>query len=64
MNLWVDKGKEFYNRSLKSWLEKNNEMYSIRNKRKFVVDGRFIRGLQNEIYKYMTSISKNVYIKS
>ena len=62
--IWVDKGKEFYNRSLKSWLEKNNEMYSIRDKRKFVVDRRFIRALQNEIYKYMTSISKNVYIKS
>ena len=26
--LWVDKGSEFYNRSMKSWLEKNDiEMY-------------------------------------
>ena len=28
--IWVDKGSEFYNRSMKSWLEKNYiEMYSI-----------------------------------
>ena len=27
--IWVDKGSEFYNRSMKSWLEKNAiEMYS------------------------------------
>ena len=27
--IWVDKGSEFYNSSMKSWLEKNNiEMYS------------------------------------
>ena len=26
--IWVDKGGEFYNRSMKSWLEKNDiEMY-------------------------------------
>ena len=30
--IWVDKGSEFYNRSMKSWLEKNNiEMYSTHN---------------------------------
>ena len=37
-------------------------MYSIHNERKSVVAERFIRTLKNEIYKYMTSISKNVYI--
>ena len=37
-------------------------MYSIHNKRKSVVAERFIRTLKNKIYKYMTSISKNVYI--
>ena len=27
--IWVDKDSEFYNRSIKSWLEKNDtEMYS------------------------------------
>ena len=37
-------------------------MYSAHNEGKFVVVGRFIRTLNNEIYKYMTSISKNAYI--
>ena len=30
--IWVDKGSEFYNRSMKSWPEKNDtEMYSTHN---------------------------------
>ena len=37
-------------------------MYSIHNEGKSVVAERFIRALKNKIYKYMTSISKNVYI--
>ena len=37
-------------------------MYSTRNKRKPVSDEKFIRALQNKVYKYMTSISENVYI--
>ena len=37
-------------------------MYSIHNERKSVVAERFIRTLKTKIYKYMTSILKNVYI--
>ena len=37
-------------------------MYSIHNEGKSVVVERFIRTLKNKIYKYMTTISKNVYI--
>ena len=37
-------------------------MYSTHNKRKSVVAERFIRTLKNKIYKYMTLISKSVYI--
>ena len=37
-------------------------MYSIHNEGKSVVVERFIRTLKTTIYKYMTSISKNVYI--
>ena len=37
-------------------------MYSTNNEGKSVIAERFIRTLKNEIYKYMTSISKNVYI--
>ena len=30
--IWLDKDGKFYNRSMKSWLEKNDiEMYSTRN---------------------------------
>ena len=42
---------------------KNNiEMYSTNNEVKPVVSQRFIRTLKNTIYKYMTSVSKIVYI--
>ena len=37
-------------------------MYSTYNEGKFVIAERFIRTLKNKIYKYMTAISKNVYI--
>ena len=37
-------------------------MYSIHNKEKSAVAEKFIRTLKTKIYKYMTSISKNVYI--
>ena len=56
-------GSEFYNNSFKKWLKDNDfEMYSIHNEAKSVVAERFIKTLKNKIYKYMTSISKNVYI--
>ena len=48
---------------MKSWLEKNDiEMYSTHNEGKFVVAERFIRTINNKIYKHMASISKNVDI--
>ena len=37
-------------------------MHSIQNEGKSVVAERFIRTLKTKIYKYMTSVSKNVYI--
>ena len=37
-------------------------MYSTHNEGKSVIAERFIRTTKNKIYKYMTSISKNVYI--
>ena len=60
---WVDKGSEFHNSPFKKWLKDNNiEMDSINNEGKSVAAERFIRTLTTKIYKYMTSISKNVYI--
>ena len=61
--IWVDKGSEFYNNSFKNWLQDNDiVMYSTNNEGKSVIAERFFRALKNKIYKYMTSISKNVYI--
>ena len=61
--IWVDKGNEFYNNSFKKWLQDNDiVMYSTNNKEKSAVAERFIRTLKNKIYKYMTAISKNLYI--
>ena len=48
---------------MKSWLERNDiEICSTHNEEKSVIAERFIRTLENKIYKYMTSVSKHVYI--
>ena len=61
--IWVDEDSEFYNASFKKWLRDNDiVMYSTNNEGKSVVAEKFIRTLKRKIYKYMTSISKNVYI--
>ena len=69
--IWVGKGSEFYNSSFKKWLKDNGiEMYSLHNEGKPVAAQRFrtlktrteLRTLKTKIYKYMTAISKNVYI--
>ena len=42
--IWVDKGSDFYNRSMKSQLEKKGiEMYSTHNEEKSAIAERFIR---------------------
>ena len=61
--IWVGNSSEFYNASFKKWLQDNDIiMCSTHNEGKSVVAERFIRTLKSKIYKYMTSISKNVYI--
>ena len=58
--IWVDKGSESYNRSMKSWLEKNANRNAFKTQwRKICCCWKIYK---NKIYKYMTSISKNVYI--
>ena len=60
---WVAKDRKFYDRLMKKWLQGNDiEMYSTYNEGKSVVARRFIRILKNKVYRYVTSISKNVYI--
>ena len=46
----VDKGSEFYNSSMKLWLEKNDiKMYSAHNKGKSVFAERFFRTLKKKL---------------
>ena len=60
--IWVDQGSKFYDNYFKDFLKINNiEMYSTYNEEKSVVAERFIRTLENKIFKHMTAISKNVY---
>ena len=62
-NIWVDKGSEVYIRPRKSWFKDNDiKMYSTHDEGMSVVTERFIRTLKNKSFKYITSISKKVYI--
>ena len=46
--IWVDKGRKFQNRTIKSWLEKNDiEMHSTHYQGKSLVPKIFIRTLNN-----------------
>ena len=48
---------------MESWLQDNDiEMSSTYNEEKSAVAERFIRTSKNKIYKYMTSIPKNLYV--
>ena len=50
--IWEDKGSEFYNKLVKSFIQDDDiEMYSANTVGKSVVAGRFIRTLKNKIYK-------------
>ena len=58
--IWVDKGSEFFNRSMKSWLGKNDiQMHSTHNEGKSVIAERFIRTIKNKIHDF--NIKKCVY---
>ena len=48
---------------MKTWSQDyDREMCSAHNEGKSVVAEILIRVIKNKIYKYMTSVSKNVYI--
>ena len=60
--IWVDKGSQFYNNAFKNFLKNNDtEMYSTPNEGKSVFAERFIRTLENKIYKHMTTVGKNIH---
>ena len=58
-NTWEHKSSEFYDRSMKSWLQDNDiEIHSAHIEVKLVVAEIFIRSLKHIICKYMNTVSK------
>ena len=53
--MWVDKGKEFYNKEL-------IELYSTENEEKSSIVERWIRTMKEKMWKYFTDNNTNVYI--
>ena len=54
--LWLDQGREFYNKRMQEWLNNNNIlMYSTQNENKSVIAERFIKTLKAKIYKWITT---------
>tara|TARA_Y100001956_G_scaffold46976_1_gene45610 strand:+ start:327 stop:1214 length:888 start_codon:yes stop_codon:yes gene_type:complete len=62
-NLWVDEGKEFYNKTFQSFLNKNKiNMYHTFNQGKAVVIERFNRSLKRIMWKYFTANNTYTYL--
>ena len=60
--VWVKRENEFYNRTIKSWLQENDiKIYPILKEGKPVVAERFFVTLKNKVFEYLTSISQKVY---
>ena len=59
--LWVDQGREFYNKLMQEWLDNNHSlMYSTHNEDKSVIAERFIK--KSKIYKKITANGKKSYL--
>ena len=56
--MWVDKGKEFYNKDVKEFIE----LYSTENEKKSSVVERWIRTMKEKMWKYFTDNNTNVYV--
>ena len=56
--MWVDKGKEFYNKDVKELIE----LYSTENEEKASIVERWIRTMKGRMWKYFTDNNTNVYI--
>ena len=60
--LWVDKGKEYYNKNVKDLLAKNNiEFYSTENEEKSSVCERWNRTIKEKMYKRFSIQNSTVY---
>ena len=61
--LWVDKGKEYYNKNMKELLDKNKiVMYSTENEEKSSVCERWNRTIKNKMFKRFTIQNNTEYI--
>ena len=58
--MWVDKGKEFYNKDVKHSIE----LYSTENEEKSSVVERRIKTMKEKMWKYFSANSTNVYINA
>ena len=56
--MWVDKGKEFYNKDVKDLIE----LYSTENEEKSSVAERWIRTMKEKMWKYFTDNNTYTYI--
>jgi hypothetical protein len=59
LKLWVDKGKEFYNKDVKSLCV---ELYSTENEEKSCVIERYNRTMKEKMFKYFTANSTRRYV--
>ena len=60
--LWVDQGREFYNKLMQEWLDNNDILiYSTHNEAKLVITERFIKTLKAKIYKKLTDSNSKSY---
>ena len=56
--MWVDKGKEFYNKDVKDLIE----LYFTENEERSSIVERWIRTMKEKMWKYFTANSTNVYM--
>ena len=56
--MWVDKGKEFYNKHVKDLIE----LYSTENEEKSSVVERWIRTMKEKMWKYFSAKTTNNFI--
>ena len=56
--MWVDKGKEFYNKDVKELID----LYSTENEEKSSVVERWIKTMKEKMWKYFSAKSTNNFI--
>ena len=62
-NLWIDQGREFYNKLMTKWLENNDFlMYSTHNEGKSVTSEKFTKTVKTKFYKNMTANDSKSYL--